>query len=85
MDFSCKTLFSTFQVIRRDIHCLSDQNKMARRRALERIGKETIEKKPQPTTDILAALFDEIYKDVLKLFSDPVDRTRETAIKITTL
>ena len=58
---------------------------MARRRALERIGKETIEKTPKPVTDVLLALFDEIYKDVLKLFSDPVDRTRETAIKITTL
>eukprot|EP00111_Clytia_hemisphaerica_P003015 TCONS_00008591-protein len=76
--------YEIIQALRRDFHSLSDQNKIARRRALEKIGKETFEKKPKPDVEVLKTIFDQIYKDVLKLFSDPVDRTRETAIKLAT-
>jgi len=71
------------QSIRRDIQCLTDQNKVARRRALERLIKNTLDKVPPLSCDILSEIYKCLFKPVLKLFSDEVDRTRELAVDLT--
>ena len=66
--------------MRKEINGLNDPNKIARRRSLEKIEKETINKGTQISKETLKEIFDEVYKGVLKLFNDPVDRTRESAL-----
>jgi len=68
--------------VRKEIYGLDDQNKVARRRSLEKIEKETISKSSQFSKETLKEIFEEIYKSVLKLLNDPVDRTRESALSL---
>jgi dynein assembly factor 5 len=61
---------------------LLDENRSTRRRALERLRKETVQ------NDALANderdLFDFLLKPLLRAFSDPVEKCRELAIEIIT-
>ena len=69
--------------LQRDINCLSDENKTTRRRALEKLQRETTHKKPTYHSDIIHVLLNNgLLKPLLKMFSDPMERCRDLAITI---
>ena len=55
---------------------------MTRRRALEKISKEILNTTEPYEKEVLENVFHHIYKPTLKLFNDPIDRTRELAINL---
>ena len=55
---------------------------MTRRRALEKILKEVLNRNEPYDGEVLLQIFHHIYKPTLKLFSDQMDRTREIAINL---
>ncbi|XP_077590424.1 dynein axonemal assembly factor 5 [Stigmatopora nigra] len=62
----------------RHLNCLGEENKSTRKRALESIKKETVDKKL--SGDVLQELFSALLKHLLKCLSDPMERCREIAI-----
>lgn len=62
----------------RHLNCLNEDNKTARKRTLEIIKKETIDK--NLSSDVLQEIFSVLLKPLLKCLTDPMDRCRETAI-----
>lgn len=72
---------SVLQKLQRDINCLSDSNKTTRRRALERLRRETIGQKPLHPSQVIAALFEALLKPLLKSFSDPMEKCRDLSIE----
>jgi len=68
--------------MQRDINCLSDANRMIRRRTLEKLRREIIEKDPSYSAEDLQSIFDELYRPLLKLYADSVDRNRELALNL---
>lgn len=71
------------QKLQRDVNCLLDENRSTRRRALERLQKETVQSTPH-IADEMEGLVDFLLKPLLKEFSDPVEKCRELAIGIVT-
>uniref|UniRef100_A0A3Q3X073 Uncharacterized protein n=1 Tax=Mola mola TaxID=94237 RepID=A0A3Q3X073_MOLML len=59
-----------------------NEDKSARKRALEAIRRETIEK--GLSSAVLQEVFSALLKPLLRCFADPMERCRETAIAITT-
>lgn len=59
-----------------------NEDKSSRKRALEAIRKETIEK--GLSSSVLQEVFSALLKPLLRCFADPMERCRETAIAITT-
>ena len=72
------------QKLQRDVNCLSDESRSTRRRALERLRRETVAHSPPLPAPTLQALLELLLKPLLKLFSDPVEKCRELAIAIFT-
>lgn len=71
------------QSISRQISCLGDGSRSAKRRALEFIRKNTINKKQSIDTDVLEEIFcSDLRKPLLRCFSDPVDKCRELSIEL---
>ena len=66
----------------RHINCLGEENKMARRKALENIRKESSGRRPPLETSELKPVLNELLKPLLKEFSDPVEKCREVALDI---
>lgn len=66
----------------RHLNCLNEDNKTARKRTLEIIKKETIDK--NLSSDVLQEIFSVLLKPLLKCLTDPMDRCRETAISTIT-
>ncbi|XP_059416461.1 dynein axonemal assembly factor 5-like [Carassius carassius] len=66
----------------RHLNCLNDDNKSARRRALETVKKETVEQRL--SSGALQELFAGLLKALLKCLSDPAETCRDTAIQILT-
>ncbi|TNN68891.1 Dynein assembly factor 5, axonemal [Liparis tanakae] len=66
----------------RHLNCLNEDNKATRKRALELIKKETVEK--GHSSIVLQELFSALLKPLLKCLSDPMERCRETAIAMIT-
>nr|XP_057904336.1 dynein axonemal assembly factor 5 [Doryrhamphus excisus] len=64
----------------RHLNCLSEDNKSTRKRALESIKKETVDKKLSGV--VLQDLFSALLKPLLKCLSDPMERCREIAIML---
>ncbi|KAM4598331.1 dynein axonemal assembly factor 5 [Polymixia lowei] len=64
----------------RHLNCLNEDNKTTRKRALEAIKKETIDKGLHSA--VLQEVFSCLLKSLLKCLSDPMERCRETAILI---
>ncbi|KAM6957240.1 dynein axonemal assembly factor 5 [Aplochiton taeniatus] len=62
----------------RQLNCLNEDNKSTRKRALETIKKETIDK--GLSSSVLQEVFSSLLKSLLKCLSDPMERCRETAI-----
>ncbi|XP_071372525.1 dynein axonemal assembly factor 5-like [Centroberyx affinis] len=62
----------------RHLNCLNEDNKTTRKRALEAIKKETIDK--GLSSGVLQEVFSCLLKSLLKCLSDPMERCRETAI-----
>ena len=60
------------------LNCLNGDSKATRKRALENIKKETIDK--GLASGVLQEVFSALLKPLLKCLSDPMDRCRETAI-----
>ena len=71
---------AVLQGLARHINCLGEDNKMARRRALESIKKDTVERKPALSSSELKSLFSDLLKPLLKEFSDPMERCREISV-----
>lgn len=74
--------FDVVHKMNRDIQMLGDPNKMARKRTVEKISKEIVNN--NYTEDVMDALFNELSKPLLKLYADPIDRTRELSIDLIT-
>ncbi|XP_037544477.1 dynein assembly factor 5, axonemal-like [Nematolebias whitei] len=64
--------------LHRHLNCLNEDNKATRKRALEFIKKETIDK--GLSSGVLQEVFSAILKPLLKCLSDPMERCRETTI-----
>ncbi|KAM7386886.1 hypothetical protein PAMA_009488 [Pampus argenteus] len=64
--------------LNRHLNCLNEDNKATRKRALELIKRETVDKKLSST--VLQEVFSALLKPLLKCLSDPMERCRETAI-----
>lgn len=64
----------------RELNCLNEDNKVTRKRALECIKRETVDKKLAST--VLQGVFSALLKPLLKCLSDPMERCRETAISV---
>lgn len=64
----------------RDLNCLNGDEKSARKRALEHIQKETMERGWSGA--VLQEVFACLLKSLLRCLSDPTERCREVAIQI---
>lgn len=64
----------------RQLNCLNEDSKSTRKRALETIKKETIDKGLSSAT--LQEIFGCILKSLLKCLTDPMERCREIAIQM---
>lgn len=71
---------AALQGIARHINCLTEENRNTRKRALEGIKKDTLDRKPSLQESELSHIFSEILKPLLKILSDPVEKCRELAI-----
>ncbi|XP_014839107.1 PREDICTED: dynein assembly factor 5, axonemal [Poecilia mexicana] len=68
--------------ISRHLNCLNEDNKATRKRALESIRKETVNK--GLPSGVLQEVFSSLLKPLLKCLSDPTEKCRETTIAIIT-
>ncbi|XP_020503564.2 dynein axonemal assembly factor 5 [Labrus bergylta] len=66
----------------RHLNCLNEDNKATRKRALELIKRETVDK--GLCSSVLQEVFSALLKPLLKCLSDPMERCRETAITTVT-
>lgn len=66
----------------RHLNCLNEENKSTRKRAIELIKRETIDR--GLSSSVLQEVFAVLLKPLLKCLSDPMERCRETAITIIT-
>ncbi|XP_070704326.1 dynein axonemal assembly factor 5-like [Pempheris klunzingeri] len=66
----------------RHLNCLNEDNKATRKRALELIKKETVDK--GLSSCVLQEVFSALLKPLLRCLSDPMERCRETAIAVMT-
>uniref|UniRef100_A0A8C4EQH4 Dynein axonemal assembly factor 5 n=1 Tax=Dicentrarchus labrax TaxID=13489 RepID=A0A8C4EQH4_DICLA len=66
----------------RHLNCLNEDNKSTRKRALELIKRETVDR--GLPSSVLQEVFSALLKPLLKCLSDPMERCRETAIAIMT-
>uniref|UniRef100_A0A8C7NZW6 Dynein axonemal assembly factor 5 n=1 Tax=Oncorhynchus mykiss TaxID=8022 RepID=A0A8C7NZW6_ONCMY len=66
------------RAIARHLNCLNEDSKTTRKRALEAIKRETIDK--GLSSGVLQEVFTCLLKSLLKCLSDPMERCRETAI-----
>lgn len=66
----------------RHLNCLNEDNKASRKRALEQIKRETVDKRL--SSSVLQEVFSALLKPLLKCLSDPMERCRETAIAVIT-
>ncbi|XP_034047107.1 dynein assembly factor 5, axonemal-like [Thalassophryne amazonica] len=66
----------------RHLNCLNEDNKATRKRALEQIRGETVEKRL--SSSVLQEIFTAVLKPVLNCVSDPMERCREIAITLIT-
>ena len=73
---------AVLQGIARHINCLGEENRNTRKKALEGIKKDTLQRKPTLEATELQLVFSEIAKPLLKIFSDPVEKCRELSISI---
>ncbi|KAL6102916.1 dnaaf5 [Pungitius sinensis] len=66
----------------RHLNCLNEDNKATRKRALELIKRETVDR--GLSSSVLQEVFSALLKPLLKCLSDPTERCRETAIAMIT-
>lgn len=66
----------------RHLNCLNEESKSTRKRAIELIKRETIDR--GLSSSVLQEVFAVLLKPLLKCLSDPMERCRETAITIIT-
>ncbi|XP_065191202.1 dynein axonemal assembly factor 5-like [Sycon ciliatum] len=73
------------QKLRRDINCLAENDRTAKRRALEKLSKETVGKaaRGEISPAVVCAVYEEaLLKPVLRILSDSVERCRCLAVDI---
>ncbi|XP_047427104.1 dynein axonemal assembly factor 5-like isoform X2 [Mugil cephalus] len=66
----------------RHLNCLNEDNKATRKRALDSIRKETVDR--GLSSSVLQEVFSALLKPLLKCLSDPMERCRETSIGMLT-
>ena len=64
------------------MNCLSDGDRTTRKRALERLRKESIGRSPAYPPALLQGLMGFMIKPLLQMISDPVEKCRELAINL---
>uniref|UniRef100_A0A3B4U6T4 Dynein axonemal assembly factor 5 n=1 Tax=Seriola dumerili TaxID=41447 RepID=A0A3B4U6T4_SERDU len=64
----------------RHLNCLNEDNKATRKRALEQIKRETVDK--GLSSSVLQEVFSALLKPLLKCLTDPMERCRETTIAV---
>ncbi|EGD79070.1 hypothetical protein PTSG_02038 [Salpingoeca rosetta] len=74
---TCKAVL---QGIQRDLNCLSDDNRLVRKRAMLAIQEATVKKSSDLSPRVLHAVFNEILKPLLKKYEDSMEKCRELAI-----
>ncbi|TRY97316.1 hypothetical protein DNTS_020600 [Danionella cerebrum] len=79
-----KVAADVLKSLARHINTLNDDNKHARRRALEAIKKETVDQRLTISSATLQEIFCCLLKPLLKSLSDPAETCRETSISIIT-
>ena len=67
------------QVLQHEVNCLSDENRGARKRALEKIHRYGSEQ-GKKSSDFMQGLLDFLLKPLLMVFSDSVEKCRELSI-----
>ena len=80
--FQNTSLINYFQItesIQRDINCLADGTRFAKKKSLERIRSTVMSHHDQP---VLTALFATLCKPLLTLFHDPMEKCRESSITL---
>ena len=70
------------QRLQRDVNCLTDDNRTTRRRALDRLRKETVDHRPPHPPAALQGLLDFALKPLLRVLSDPTEKCRELAVSL---
>lgn len=70
------------QGLARHLNTLGEENKLARRKALENIRRDTVNRNPQLDPVELKSILNELLKPLLKEFSDPAEKCRELSIYI---
>ncbi|XP_045213202.2 dynein axonemal assembly factor 5-like [Mercenaria mercenaria] len=70
------------QGLARHLNTLGEENKIARRKALENIRKDTVSRKPPLNTPEVKPVLNELLKPLLKEFSDPAEKCRELSLDI---
>ncbi|XP_060561943.1 dynein axonemal assembly factor 5-like [Ruditapes philippinarum] len=73
---------AVLQGLARHVNTLGEDNKLARRKALENIRKDTFSRKPPLDPTEIKPILNEILKPLLKEFSDPVEKCRELSLDI---
>lgn len=77
----CYSLLNV-QKLQRNVNCLSDENRATRKRALERLRKESLGHTPPYPPSLLQGLMGFMLKPLLRMLSDPVEKCRELAINL---
>ncbi|XP_058510583.1 dynein axonemal assembly factor 5-like [Solea solea] len=70
------------RALARHLNCLNEDNKSTRKRAIEQIKRETVDK--GLSSCVLQEVFSALLKPLLKCLSDPNEGCRETAIAVIT-
>ena len=71
---------AVLQGIARHLNCLTEENRNIRKKAIEGLRIETIDKTPPLDPESLNLVFSQIFKPLLKLLSDPVEKCRELSV-----
>ncbi|XP_041363360.1 dynein assembly factor 5, axonemal-like [Gigantopelta aegis] len=73
---------AVLQGIARHLNCLTEENRNIRKKAVEGLRTETIDRTPPLDPESLHLVFSEILKPLLKLLSDPVEKCRELSVSM---
>lgn len=73
---------AVLQGIARHINCLGEESRNTRKKALESIRNDTVNRKPALESSDLGPIFSEVLKPLLKTFFDPVEMCRELSVAI---
>ncbi len=72
------------QGLARHVNCLSETNRATKKRGVENIRKETLNRKAGLEPAVLQKVFEHVLKPLLKCFGDSVEKCRELSVLLVT-